>query len=324
MSTSVVLPLGCRPLPQTPKQIFLPGCHLSKETNLNDWCQNVDDVFKRELVFESSPSPRRRRPMIPLVVPSDGNPSQSACNFVWEERPRPMLTPVVSGEVTDSATALEFIMKTIDGPESPKSLCASPTNDCFPSPQMKIRQRQVSKGLLLEEDPNWDQKKIVPARHLWLRARSLLRQAGLNPRKVTMVYPSEAANAGGQLLPTRKQCSSNSDSLVIGALTQAPTTPKTAKVGGAVFPTALESGRECANQKSSSFLLPKDALDNLSDDHLNLKLKEKGTKKVRDGLPTKSITRRCSKDSLGPLKVCRTRLATIGADCLWARRPMTM
>jgi len=306
MSTSVMLPLGCRPFPQTPK---LPK--LIKITR--DDFQSLEDVFKRDLVLPSSPSPEKPQPVIPFAVPSDESVSPSACQFIWRERPRPMVPIVVPGEATDSATAMRFIRNTPVGQESPKTLSVSPVS-CASSPLMRSRWRQ-STGLLLEEDPDWDEKKVAPARNLWLKARRMLRQAGLNPRQVTMVYPFEAENTKEHEVSTRRQWNrANTDSVAYGVLPQASATP-----------TALESGRECADENSTSSLVSKDALSKLFVERLKSKRKEKEMK-PQDCFPIgRPASRTSSKDNLEPRKVVhRTRMAALGKSTLWMTKPPTV
>jgi hypothetical protein len=110
---------------------------------------------------------------------------------------------------------------------------------------MKCQLRRVSTGLVLEEDPDWDEKKVEPARHKWLKARRLLREAGLDASKVTLVCSSEANmaekdKAGEPSTPIRNKWK-RATSLVIGAFQKAPTTAQKGELGGMVLRAALEN-----------------------------------------------------------------------------------
>jgi hypothetical protein len=287
--------------------------------------------------------------MIPIVVP--GTPSGTACQFIWKERQEAMLSIVVPGEVPDSPAALKFIRKTPVQKGSPNSSSASPQHG--PSPQMRGLRRQGSSGLALEEDPDWDEKKVAPARDLWLKARHMLRRAGLNPRNVTLRYPSGAENAEecnmqACNVPTQRQNfrRANTDSLVSGALCQAPGTPQEEDVGNAFFLTELSSQQKGGDEDSACCSAPKDALGKLLDEHVKLQLPSvrrardcflSGTKsrssskssvgsptgKAKDGILRRMKSRSSSTNNLpSPKKVYRARMAAIGASSLWKTRVM--
>lgn len=314
MSSSVVLPLGCRPLPRTPKQIFSP--RFKKHTNDLNLC--LDTMFEKELVFQSSPLPKKPQPMIPVPVVVPGNGTPSGSNFIWKERPQPKLPVMVPDEEIDSPTAFQFIRKTPMEQGSATFLSVSPAGSS-PSPQMKRWRRQVSSGLLLEEDLDWDEKKVVPARDMWLKARRLLRQAGLNPRNVTLVCPGEE-NAEECKTSSRKGWKrSNSDSLVSGALRQALATPKKEEVGGTLFLTQL-GNRMTGDEDSNSRSVPQDALSKLLDEQH----KSQQSRPTSEASSRRPMSEASTKSVLECPKVRRVRMAAVGAASLWTRKPTTV
>lgn len=344
MSTSAMLPYGARPLPRTPRNTqnksFLPDLSQAK----HDQYQSLDDVFDRQLLL--NPSPKKVQPLIPKTVPGDESEGQ----FVWKQRkerprvvipgvvlsdgPAPLLSPLTPATPVflrdDSTAALQFIRKTPVGKESPKSLCDSHSGD---SPFM--RQRRSCSGLIIEENPDWVDKKVVPARKLWLKARQMLKKAGLNPRQVTLVVPSQAVNAEAEnaeeyaVPPARKQFRRARSDALAEALRQAPTSLQKEEDASAVFQTALQSGRKDGDDDSTFSTEPKDALGELIDEHLKLKLPE--AKKAQDGvsngrmsraMSSRTVSKESNQSSDAKL-VRRTRMASVGATSLWMRRAKT-
>lgn len=311
MSSSVVLPLGCRPLPRTPKQIFSP--HVKKHTNDLNLCLDtmfekdlnfcLDTMFEKELVFQSSPLPQKPQPMIPVPVVVPGNGTPSGSNFIWKERPQPKLPVVVPDEEIDSPTAFQFIRKTPMEQGSATFLSVSPAGSS-PSPQMKRWRRQVSSGLLLEEDLDWDEKKVVPARDMWLKARRLLRQAGLNPRNVTLVSPGEENTEECKTSSRKVWKRANSDSLVSG---------------GTLFLTDLES-RKTGDEDSTSRSVPQDALSKLLDEQH----KSQQSRPTSEASSRRPMSEASTKSVLECPKVRRVRMAAVGAASLWTRKPTTV
>jgi hypothetical protein len=310
----------------------------------NSTC-SLDDVFQKELVLTSSPEKKRvlkrPQPMVAIVAPDEDYPSGTPCHFVWKERQRPM-APVAGSEVPvtpaacNTPAALQFIRKTpvgrgISAMSSPH---VSPAGDgpSAPSPQMRSLRRQGSTGLLLEEDEDWDERKVVPARNLWLKARDLLRQAGLNPRQVTLGCPSTAENAQECSVSTKVQ-RVKSESLMTVALREATSTPKQEKVGKASLLTELKSRTEDGDKDHSD---PSDALGKLLDEHRQSQLESTSkalacarAREAEDRFVGRMKARSSSQGTLESPKaeaklVYRSRMAALGAANLWRAKVRTV
>eukprot|EP00746_Dinoflagellata_sp_MGD_P164623 gnl/MRDRNA2_/MRDRNA2_93346_c0_seq1.p1 gnl/MRDRNA2_/MRDRNA2_93346_c0~~gnl/MRDRNA2_/MRDRNA2_93346_c0_seq1.p1 ORF type:complete len:531 (+),score=82.08 gnl/MRDRNA2_/MRDRNA2_93346_c0_seq1:67-1659(+) len=208
----------------------------------NQQCQNIDDVFERQLVIQTPTSAMRCQPLTPIMAHVATPDTAAARKFIWgavaaQESPSPSVPPVGSAG----------------------------------SPQMKCQLRRIGSGLVLEEDPDWDEKKVVPARDNWLKARRLLRAAGLDASKVTLVQSSQAYSTEENRETIRSRWK-RATAQVITVRREAFMMPKKTESEATVYPSGTESDSKEKQNSSTSCSGSNDVLDKPLSEHPCLKL----------------------------------------------------